>query len=52
MPNTEIEIYKNEDGQIQIEVKFQNETVWLNQRQISDLLHKDTDTIGLHLKNR
>ena len=51
MPNTEIEIYKNEDGQIQIEVKFQNETVWLNQRQISDLFHKDTDTIGLHLKN-
>lgn len=47
----QIEIYQNSDGQTQIEVKFGNETVWLSQKQMSDLFVKDTDTIGLHLKN-
>ena len=37
--------------QTQIEVKFGGETIWLSQRQMSDLFGKDTDTIGLHLKN-
>jgi len=46
-----IEIYKLRDGQTYIEVKFDAETVWLNQKQISVLFGKDSDTIGLHLKN-
>ena len=27
------------------------ETVWLNQRQMAELFDKDTDTIGLHIRN-
>jgi hypothetical protein len=48
---SQIEIYQGSDGQTQIEVKFEEETVWLNQKQMGILFDKDTDTIGLHLKN-
>ncbi|WP_226334483.1 virulence RhuM family protein [Echinicola marina] len=47
----QIEIYQGIDGQTQIEVNFQNNTVWLNQKQMGEFFAKDTDTIGLHLKN-
>ncbi|WP_439558120.1 RhuM family protein [Dyadobacter sp.] len=47
----QIEIYESTDGETQIEVKFGEETVWLSQKNMSDLFEKDTDTIGLHLKN-
>jgi death-on-curing family protein len=47
----QIEIYKSSDGETQIEVKFEQGTVWLSQKQMSELFDKDTDTIGLHLKN-
>jgi len=49
--NNQIEIYQGSDGRTQIEVKFEKETVWLNQKQMGILFDKDTDTIGLHLKN-
>jgi hypothetical protein len=49
--DTQIEIYQGSDGQAQIEVKFDQETVWLNPRQIAALFGKDSDTIGLHLRN-
>lgn len=47
----QIEIYQGSDGQTQIEVKFDQETVWLNQKQMEVLFEKDSDTISLHLKN-
>jgi len=49
----QIEIYKTKDNQTEVEVKvqFERDTVWLNQKQMSELFGKDTDTIGLHLKN-
>lgn len=47
----QIEIYESADGETQIEVKFGEDTVWLSQKNMSDLFEKDTDTIGLHLKN-
>jgi len=47
----QIEIYKTSDNSTEIQVQFENETVWLSQRQMADLFGKDTDTIGLHLKN-
>jgi hypothetical protein len=47
----EIVIYQSaEDGPI-LDVHLDNETVWLNQRQMADLFDKDTDTIGLHIRN-
>jgi hypothetical protein len=47
----QIEIYHGSDGQTQIEVKFEQETVWLYQKQMGVLFDKDTDTIGLHMRN-
>jgi len=46
-----IEIYKTADNQTEIKVQFDADTVWLNQRQMAELFDKDSDTIGLHLKN-
>ncbi len=51
MTESDIRIYQSEDGQTVVQVKFDHETVWLSQRQMAQLFDKDTDTIGLHLKN-
>jgi prophage maintenance system killer protein len=47
----EIEIYKTLDDVTEIKVQFENESVWLSQKQMATLFKKDSDTIGLHLKN-
>ncbi|OUR90971.1 cytochrome C biogenesis protein CycH [Flavobacteriales bacterium 34_180_T64] len=47
----QIVIYNSEDGQAQLDVQFQEETIWLTQKQMALLFEKDSDTIGLHLKN-
>ncbi|MCX6249581.1 MAG: virulence RhuM family protein [Bacteroidetes bacterium] len=53
MENTkgEILLYKSQDDEIQIEVQLKDETVWLTQRQMAQLFQKDSDTIGVHIKN-
>lgn len=51
MQTGEIIIYQAPDGQTSIDVKLENETLWLSQRLMADLFDKDTDTIGLHIKN-
>jgi len=51
MKNSEIKIYKTPDGKTSIEVKLEKETVWLSQKQMAELFDKDSDTIGLHLRN-
>ena len=51
MDKSEIKIYQLETGKTEIEVKFQEDTVWLSQKQMAELFDKDSDTIGLHLKN-
>jgi prophage maintenance system killer protein len=45
-----LEIYRSE-GKTQIDVRFENETVWLNRSQISKLFGRDVKTIGKHLTN-
>jgi hypothetical protein len=47
----EVFIYNNEQGNTRIEVRLENDTLWLSQRLISGLFQKDTDTIGLHIRN-
>ena len=47
----QIEIYKEKDGQIAISVHFENETVWLSQKTMAEFFGRDSDTIGLHVKN-
>ena len=47
----EIIIYKAKDGKTSLEVKLEKDTVWLSQKQMSELFDCSTDNIGLHLKN-
>ena len=47
----EIIIYKGEDGKSQLDVRLENETIWLNQRQISELFDRDYKTIAKHIGN-
>lgn len=51
MNSSDITIYKSEDGNTEIQVRLDNETVWLSQKQMAELFGKDSDTIGLHLKS-
>src|SRR5690606_22003807 len=46
----QIEIYQGSDGLTQIEVKFEQETVWLNQRQLAELFGKDVRTVNEHIQ--
>jgi len=49
--NSEILIYQNPDGNIKIDVRLQEETVWLTQSQMGQLFGKDKRTISEHISN-
>ena len=47
----EVVLYQSPDGAVEVDVRLKRESLWLSQRQMSLLFDKDTDTIGLHLRN-
>jgi hypothetical protein len=48
----EIVIYKDaQNTDFQIEVRVEDETVWLNRQQMADLFSRDIKTIGKHINN-
>ena len=47
----EVLLYQSSDGGPALDVRLERETVWLNQRQMAELFDKDSDTIGLHIRN-
>jgi len=49
--NSEILIYQNSDGNIKIDVRLEEETVWLTQTQMGQLFGKDKRTISEHTGN-
>ena len=49
--NQQFEIYTSSDGSTQVEVKFEGETFWLSQEQLSDLFERDQSVISRHLSN-
>ena len=49
--NNQIIIYQTEDGQTQVDVRLENETVWLTQEQIAELFGTKRPAITKHLKN-
>ena len=51
MEEDKIIIYQTEDGQTQIDVRLENETVWLTQAQMAELFDKDRTVIGRHIRN-
>jgi hypothetical protein len=46
-----IEIYKADNGETRIEVKFERDTVWLNLNQMAQLYGRDKSVISRHLTN-
>jgi hypothetical protein len=51
MNTGEILIYQNTDGNIKIDVRLDDETVWLSQAQLCELFNKSKATISEHIKN-
>lgn len=49
--NNQIVIYKSPDGNSKIEVRLKGETIWLTQRQISELFGTEVPAISKHIKN-
>ena len=48
---SEILLYQTEDGETKLEVRLEEETVWLTQQQLATLLHTTKQNVGQHLKN-
>lgn len=51
IPDCDLILYQTEDGLTKVEVRLLDETVWLNQIQMSELFDKDKRTISEHIKN-
>lgn len=49
--NSEILLYQTEDGQTRIDVRIEEETVWLSQVQMVELFQTTKQNISLHIKN-
>ena len=49
--NTQFLLYETRNGDIRIETRMQDESVWLTQEQMSELFDKSKSTINEHIKN-
>lgn len=49
--NKSIEIYKTSDDQVEIQVEFDKDTVWLSQNQMASLFDQTKQNISLHINN-
>lgn len=49
--NSEILLYQTEDGETKVEVRIENETVWLTQAQMVELFQTTKQNISLHIRN-
>jgi hypothetical protein len=51
MKNSELIIYQDPDGRIKIDVRLEDETVWLAQDHMAELFGKSKKTISEHIRN-
>jgi hypothetical protein len=51
MNKSEIIIYQNSDGNIKIDVRLEDETVWLTHDQMASLFDKSRSTVAEHIAN-
>jgi prophage maintenance system killer protein len=47
----EMQLYMSDRGELSLEVRVEDETIWLTQKQMSQLFQKDVRTINEHIKN-
>ena len=50
-PGGEVIVYESREGEARVDVRLDQETVWLTQRQMAEVFHTSTDNVSLHLKN-
>ena len=50
-PRSEIILYQTEDGKTRLNVRLENETVWLTQSQIADLFQTSIPNVSMHIRN-
>ena len=51
VPGGEIVLYQTEDGQVRIECRFEDETIWLTQNLMAELYQTTKQNISLHVRN-
>ena len=49
--NTDILIYQTEDGNTKVDVRLEDETVWMTQKAIAELYQSTKQNISLHVEN-
>ena len=49
--DNQILLYETADGETRLEVLYENEDVWLSQRDMAELFQRDISTINRHIKN-
>jgi hypothetical protein len=50
-PEGQFLVYRSEDGQVKIDVRLEDENVWLSQRHMATLFQTSKQNISLHLQN-
>ena len=48
---SELILYQTEDGKTRLEVRLQDETVWLTQKMMADLFQTTIPNVNMHIKN-
>lgn len=51
MTDQKVEIFESADGQAELRVQFEDDSVWLNRQQLSELFDRDVKTLGKHINN-
>lgn len=51
MTNSQLLLYQTEDGQTKIDVRLEEDTVWLSIKQMSQLFQRDRSAISKHIRN-
>lgn len=51
MEKREIVLFETDDKEVRLSVPIEDDTVWLNRGQMSELFDRDVKTIGKHINN-
>jgi hypothetical protein len=51
LSKSEVLVYQTEDGKIKLDVRLEDETVWLTQQLIAELFQTTVPNISMHIRN-
>ena len=50
-PNNDILLYTSPDGTVELELRLENDTLWMTQQMMADLFQTSAPNINVHIKN-